>query len=114
MNILLNRSPSINYPSTQTAISNLPHIKKPENRELPLGARQSEADGEDQIDPSTDSRFSKLTYIDEQYLKVPGVTYKSTFGMYFSLGPNTSTFSPIDSSFSLDRPLKGASYEVIR
>ena len=33
MNILLNRSPSINYPSTQTAISNLPHIKKPENRE---------------------------------------------------------------------------------
>ena len=33
MNILLNRSPSINDPSTQTAISNLPHIKKPENRE---------------------------------------------------------------------------------
>ena len=27
-------------------------------------AAQSEANGEEQIDPSTDSRFSKLTYID--------------------------------------------------
>lgn len=32
MNILLNRSPSINYPSTQTAISNLPHIKAGKQR----------------------------------------------------------------------------------
>ena len=34
-----------------------------------LAAAQSEANGEEQIDPGTDSRFSKLTYIDEQYVK---------------------------------------------
>lgn len=39
MNILLNRSPSINYPSTQTAISNLPHIKKAGKQRVDLRLR---------------------------------------------------------------------------
>ena len=44
-----------------------------------LAAAQSEANGEEQIDPSTDSRFSKLTYIDEQYVKYKQKDFGNSF-----------------------------------
>lgn len=44
-----------------------------------LAAAQSEANNEEQIDPSTDSRFSKLTYIDQQYEKYKQKNYGSSF-----------------------------------
>ena len=44
-----------------------------------LAAAQSEANGEEQIDPNEQSRFSKLTYIDQQYAKYKQKDYGSTW-----------------------------------
>ena len=44
-----------------------------------IAAAQSEANGEQAIDPNTQSRFSKLTYIDEQFAKYKQKDYGNTF-----------------------------------
>lgn len=46
-----------------------------------LAAAQSEANGEDQIDPSTESRFSKLTMIDQEYAKYKQKDYGDSFSL---------------------------------